>query len=417
MHMIRHVCHSPIIKHRYLRDALRDVRFQEIISDYGMFFLHDLDLDLHCIQEIPMEDPEDCKKAMRLKGKAPRPLTLAQPPNPPPTGHYPLGEMPTWSEVKAFIGQGADILMNQWVWNPEWDEENPQAAQLFVRFTREYFATLNLDSLRGNAPSPMTLEDAMKAWTVGEMSITLTSCWFVASNHGLKGKFSGARSHSFRDIASGFFPLESKAYLNSSWAPFLRHGYMGEYFRRKGELDDENGQALVDAIHTIFGRLHCVPVIVTPTAKSKGKVWTASEGGIHILTNPIFYKLKGIGSVAKTLTGSGVGQVPRVKASDVVISRRLMDMHGGSVNVEEERRNTRRMVKARMARLSTKSKKQRQPPKPRKRRSPSPEPSENGSADDEEDEEDEEDELEEDEQDEDEEESDEWEVDQLAEDG
>src|SRR6267154_2915778 len=57
MQIIRHVCHSPPIKHKYLRDALRDVRFQEIISDYGMFFLHDLDLDRHCIDEIPAEDP------------------------------------------------------------------------------------------------------------------------------------------------------------------------------------------------------------------------------------------------------------------------------------------------------------------------------------------------------------------------
>jgi hypothetical protein len=356
MHIIRHVCHSPIVKHRYLRDALRDVRFQEIMSDYGMFFLHDLNLDLHCIEEIPVEDPEDCQKAMRLKGKAARPLTTTHPSNPVPTGHYPLGEMPTWSEVKAFIGQGADIFMNQWVWNPEWDEENAQAAQLFVRFTREYFATLNLDSLRANAPSPMNLEDAMKAWTVGEMKITLTSCQFVASNHGLKGKFSGARSHGFKDIALGFFPPDSEPYRNSSWAPFLQHGYMGEYFRRKRQLDEEDGEALVDAICNIFGRLHCLPVIVTPTPKSKGKVWTASEGGIHILANPIFYKLKGIGSVGKALTGSAVGRLPRVKASDVVINRRLIEMHGGGVNVEEERRNTRRMVKAQMARLSTKSK-------------------------------------------------------------
>ena len=38
MHMICHTCHSPIVKSKYLRDALRDVRFEEIRSDYGMFF-------------------------------------------------------------------------------------------------------------------------------------------------------------------------------------------------------------------------------------------------------------------------------------------------------------------------------------------------------------------------------------------
>jgi hypothetical protein len=49
MHMIRQTCHSPIVKTKYILDTLRDVRFQEIMSDYGMFFLHDLDLDHHCI--------------------------------------------------------------------------------------------------------------------------------------------------------------------------------------------------------------------------------------------------------------------------------------------------------------------------------------------------------------------------------
>ena len=71
--------------------------------------------------------------------------------------------------------------MNKWVWDPGWDEENALAAQLFVQFTREYFATLTLDWLRADAPSPICLHDAMKAWTVEEIATTLTSCWFIYS--------------------------------------------------------------------------------------------------------------------------------------------------------------------------------------------------------------------------------------------
>ena len=82
---------------------------------------------------------------------------------------------------------------------------------------------------------------------------------------------------------------------------------MGEYFHKVKILDDEDSQALVEGICNIFGHLHYLPVIVTPSLKAKGKVWTTSQDGIHLLTNPIFYKLKAIGSVARTLTGSGVG--------------------------------------------------------------------------------------------------------------
>ena len=82
---------------------------------------------------------------------------------------------------------------------------------------------------------------------------------------------------------------------------------MGEYFHKVRNLDDKDGQALVEGICNIFGYLHCLPVIMTPSLKAKDKVWTTSQDGIHLLTNPIFYKFKAIGSVPRTLTGSGVG--------------------------------------------------------------------------------------------------------------
>ena len=64
MHIIWHVRHSPIAQQKYLQEALQDVRFQEVMNNYGMFFLHDLDLYHHCIHEIPTKDPYDCKIAM-----------------------------------------------------------------------------------------------------------------------------------------------------------------------------------------------------------------------------------------------------------------------------------------------------------------------------------------------------------------
>src|ERR1700677_207800 len=134
--------------------------------------------------------------------------------------------------------------MYKWVWNPDWDGVHDTAAQLFVRFSREYFATLKDDALRADAPSPTCLEEAIKAWMVVELSNTLVSCWFMASNHGLNGKFPGACSLSFRDHARMFFPMTPDHIKNSAWSPFLQYGYIGRYLRELEELDDDDQQAL-----------------------------------------------------------------------------------------------------------------------------------------------------------------------------
>ena len=72
--MIRATCHSPIVKLKYLNDTLRDVHFEEIMEDYGMLFLHDLDLEHHCILGIPSPDPVACKEVMSRNGKGHKPL-------------------------------------------------------------------------------------------------------------------------------------------------------------------------------------------------------------------------------------------------------------------------------------------------------------------------------------------------------
>jgi len=74
------------------------------MTNHGMFCLHNLDLESHCIHEIPAKDPQACGVAMSLGGKLPRPLAPAQPPNLTPTGLFALGDSPAWSDIKAFIG-------------------------------------------------------------------------------------------------------------------------------------------------------------------------------------------------------------------------------------------------------------------------------------------------------------------------
>ena len=134
MYMIHQTCHSPIVKAKYICDNLRDVCFQEIVSSYGMFFLHDLDLDHHCILGIPDTDSTACKEAMGHNGKGAKLLMVVPPPSSGPSGHYPIGDSPAWAEIKTFIGQGSQTFMYGWVWDPDWDGVSETAAQPFVRF-------------------------------------------------------------------------------------------------------------------------------------------------------------------------------------------------------------------------------------------------------------------------------------------
>jgi hypothetical protein len=362
MHIIRYVCHTPVVKQGYLRDGLRDVRFEEIITDYGMFFLHDLDLEHHCITSIPAKDPDGCKVAMSLSGKLPKLLGPAKPANTAPTGLYPLGDSPSWGDIRAFIGRGANIFMKGWVWDLNWDEEDNVAGILFTRFTREYFATLKLDAVRADLPSPITLEGAMGAWTVDELNLTLISCWFIASNHGLDGKFAGARHMSFREHAETFFPSSTEHITDSTWRPFLDYGYIGEYHRTLNELSEGEGESLKNSIASIFGRLQCLPVAVAPSRRSKGKVWTATQDGVHFLTNPIFYKLNQVGSGVKAFANATTNRLQRVKASNTVINKRFIEMNGGRAPMGMGARKARRLKKQRMSRLSIKTKNKRKPP-------------------------------------------------------
>jgi hypothetical protein len=131
--------------------------------DYGMFFIHNLDLKNHYIRCIVKVDPKTCREHMGRGGKVPRrvaPIEALDKMG--ESGHYPLRERPSWTEIKGFMGRGAQEFMLPWVWDPEWGSEHATAARLFTRFTREYFATLKINILRADAPSPINLEDAMK---------------------------------------------------------------------------------------------------------------------------------------------------------------------------------------------------------------------------------------------------------------
>ena len=95
-------------------------------------------------------------------------------------------------------------------------------------------------------------------------------------------------------------------------------------------------------------------VIVTPSQWSKGKVWTASHKGVHLLTNPIFYKLKWVGG-PKADARVAANQLQNVKASYAVINKWLIAMDVGGTASTTDAKRARKMARDRMKRSSTKT--------------------------------------------------------------
>ena len=127
MHLIHHTCHSPIIEKDYLWDALRDLRFEEIRETFGMFFLHNLNMDDKYISEIVTEDPPHCgqhfescsnRKANHFAAKVPSIQSTEA------SAAFPLGCTPAYQDLQNFLANSKKpwTMMYNWTWVPDFDQ-------------------------------------------------------------------------------------------------------------------------------------------------------------------------------------------------------------------------------------------------------------------------------------------------------
>jgi hypothetical protein len=64
MHLIRLVSITPRDIPQHVREALHDLQFDAITRQFGMFFLHDLDLENRVLDGIPDKDDAQVDNAM-----------------------------------------------------------------------------------------------------------------------------------------------------------------------------------------------------------------------------------------------------------------------------------------------------------------------------------------------------------------
>ena len=376
MHMLRNIPHSPVARTGYLRDALRDVHYDKVMDEFGTFFLHELDLEKAVLLQIEEQDTDECVLAMgRLKSvakiKEKRAMEEAVMAIEEPTEQFPIGNAPTWEEILSTMARNPTLLMSEWVWEERWDTRST-AGRLFLQFTIDYFLTLSTDILRNaTLPTPKNLEEAMELWTLRSLMRLFKDVSFKPSNHGLVGNVPGRRNPSFKDMVHLFFPdPELNIRERSVWHPFLSKGYIREFHETIYPMTEKDSASLLRNLGKIFGRVQCLPNAVACTTKACGRLWEQFEGGVRMLTNPIFYKIERVGKAKRMNTARG----KQVKASKVIIEARLDEQHR-NIPFNEARLKTRQVRKARkreVKRRSGKKNNYRKPPVKRQKSSQPP---------------------------------------------
>jgi hypothetical protein len=366
MHLIRCVNHSPIALSSYLRETLKELRYEEKRERFRMFFLHDLDLENGTIQGIDEEDSPQCKFDMSKTAlaKKPRPTRhiLA---NTDPSSQFPIGNAPTWPDIVHLLRHEPSKLMRTWVWDPDWSVDE-DAATLFKAFTRQYWLTIQKDRFITSQPKPDTLEEAMEVWTIPSLVSLLSEITCLASNHGLDGRFHGTGHRAFRDWMNVFFPSPEKPqHRDSVWRELFSDGaYISEYHGALETMSNADVTRLQLQLGDIFGRLQCVPNALESTATSVGRLWKGSDGMVEFCANPLHYRIEKVSPTVRTPTDA-----LRLKATrEAILDGLAAELEG--VDIDSSRRARRRDRNAQKKKNARKSGNKRNARKPPQKRGP-----------------------------------------------
>jgi hypothetical protein len=300
--MMMSVDSNPIVKDQYLRDALRELNPHGITAHFGMFFLHDLNLDAG--PEVPLlpEIQNDTKlvlAAMKAqKTSRPKAPSLAFQHT---SNDYPLGKNPTWTAIQRRLSTDPMSLIAQW--QPlDGLEHHSELGHIFSLFTTQFWAYLHMDQLTRDLMEISTLEDAMKAWTVQNVIGTISEPAFIPCNAGLPGSRRGVQDLSFSERRHIYFPPpDAEHHPDSKWSSFLESsGYLTRYhqlLKRISDCDQAEAElkSLDDTLSNVFGHLQCLPFVQQSTKSSQGQIWMKLGGRIKVSVNPVYLKIKGIG--------------------------------------------------------------------------------------------------------------------------
>ncbi|KIN94369.1 hypothetical protein M404DRAFT_35142 [Pisolithus tinctorius Marx 270] len=301
-HMIRCTSTTAIILDFHVRESMALLQVSRVCERLGMFFL--LDLDLHHVPHLPeVQDHDDLEVLKLMEGKLKRGDGQPAWPRIPPLDkveQFPIGSRLMWAKLTRTIQLQPWLIMQDWKWLAQLSSLGPVVGKLFVLFTCQLWIQLDATWLTGpeGKPEPTSLEDAIQSWTLNQTFRTIRACEFKACNAEIAG--SGGAGHqqsSFAERVNLFFPgpTAGQPSWRSPWNVFwTKPGYIWEYHQVMKNRTPLEEFEVLDHHGRIFSVLQTLPDATKGSEKSPGKTWQVEGEKVVLVTNPKFYKIKGI---------------------------------------------------------------------------------------------------------------------------
>ena len=328
---MRHVMVTPQVSHNFLAEALRDVRFEEVMMSFGIFFLQELDVENGMLPDIQEEDDLEVQRTygkttinkVFQKQTTSKYPSLALKKNA-LEEEYPWGASIPWKVLEELLS----TVPGQFLSPVDFDESSlglQESKFLFIQFSGEIWLSAHSHYLKGGqCPEVHTLQDAIELWTLNGLKKTVTNFIILPSGHGLPGcPPRHAQSQlSFEDRMSIYFP--SPGVVSSHQASVLKHyshnmAYLDVYHKHLKELGEEKGSLLDRDLRLIFSHLQCLPTAAGD--KKPHVVWQAHHSKLQFVANSRYYRISSIGHPEKSLTQT----THKAQLPGTVIERRIYE--------------------------------------------------------------------------------------------
>jgi hypothetical protein len=128
---------TPIVYDFHVHKSLALLEYRNVLKTAGMFFLQDFDLASDtCLEEVQQIDDVN----VRIGAWQSTELELQD---------YPLGQTPTWAQLKAAIASSPAMIMKPWSWSPRFSNTELSVGRLVVMFTRHMWLMLTTEVFKG----------------------------------------------------------------------------------------------------------------------------------------------------------------------------------------------------------------------------------------------------------------------------
>lgn len=321
MHLMRHVMVTPQIEYNFLSSSLRDLRFEEVMMTFGLFFIQGLDVKAGVIPDIPEEDDAEAQKAY---GKA----IVKLPPKNVGLKHLPLeltkhaqkkqcpwGTSVAWAVLEDLLS----TIPSQFLRPVDFDQGDlllQESKFLFMQFSGEIWLSSHSHYLRhSERPKVKDFDAAMAMWTVDGLQGLVRDFIILPSGNGLPGcpPRHPHSQQSFEDRMLTYFPPPNA--ISSPKMSLLHHysrdmAYLEVYHGYLRDWDEKMRNRLNSDLRMIFAHIQCLPTATCGKSQKTLVIWEARRGKLQFVANPKYYPLHAIGHPIRPTHATHKAQLP-----------------------------------------------------------------------------------------------------------